>query len=619
MEYSKDFIISGIHVGEHSFEPEAVIREIKERCIDRGMNFVTIRTNRETVPAEYFYKWAEFLRDNKIYFIFLYTIQHAPAGRVSQLTKEIVSGIKEIAGEYFLGDMIGEVGSSYACKLPGYYIPGREEMPKQNARDMQEAKDNYIKKVSTLIEIDKGLGIEKISSVEATVLNSYNLEAGVTIPMCELMCGNPEIVVSALRGSAKAYSCPIWGTYIAHEWYGGLRHEDILKRKRLNLAYRYAYMAGSNVFCLESGDEEILSYNYQFTSDHELCKEYASELRSCAELIRSDARPAGGPIVKVAFAQGNLDSYGVWGASSVWSQFDRPEWSYGAPEQSWRIFDEIGTRRAWSDVANYGEQDLSALPAYGIYDIIPATAGAEAMKRYEYLIFTGWNTMTEEIYSNLEAYVENGGNLVISAAHLNTDSSRIPAFSPVRGGKLSRLLGCELTGDIIENNYGVKFVKESLNPYLLYPYTENKIVDPIYSAGNVRYASVKLTDGRQAAYLSDTFFEDSPGVAPAIVENRFGKGRTIFLTSLDYPGSYGAYPLYRAVVREIISSSARECNIKVICTDRVRYSVYILGDEKKRAYLLNTDYDLSALAVITKEGEKREICLEPLELRAIDI
>ena len=53
--------------------------------------------------------------------MFLYTIQHAPEGRASQFDKETVDKIKKIAGKYFVGDMIGETGSSFACKFKGYY------------------------------------------------------------------------------------------------------------------------------------------------------------------------------------------------------------------------------------------------------------------------------------------------------------------------------------------------------------------------------------------------------------------------------------------------------------------------------------------------------------------
>ena len=52
-----------------------------------------------------------------------------------------VAQIKEIAGDYFLGETIGEPGSAYAGKLPGYYINGHPPMLPQNAPDMEEAQD----------------------------------------------------------------------------------------------------------------------------------------------------------------------------------------------------------------------------------------------------------------------------------------------------------------------------------------------------------------------------------------------------------------------------------------------------------------------------------------------
>ena len=156
----RDQILNGIHIGEHSFDPENVINEIYERCVVPGLNFVTIRTRREQVPQNYFIRWAKYLAEHKIYFIFLYTIQHAPKGRESQFDPETVAMMKEIAGEYFLGDMIGETGSSFACKFAGYYKlggqPGKSSEPKLTLDypDMEAAHRGYVESVSKYIEID---------------------------------------------------------------------------------------------------------------------------------------------------------------------------------------------------------------------------------------------------------------------------------------------------------------------------------------------------------------------------------------------------------------------------------------------------------------------------------
>ncbi|MBR7116861.1 MAG: hypothetical protein IKC87_04040 [Clostridia bacterium] len=40
----KENMLYGVHIGEHSFEPDKIIEEINERVIKPGYNFVTIRT-----------------------------------------------------------------------------------------------------------------------------------------------------------------------------------------------------------------------------------------------------------------------------------------------------------------------------------------------------------------------------------------------------------------------------------------------------------------------------------------------------------------------------------------------------------------------------------------------
>lgn len=615
-----DVILSGIHIGEHSFNYKNLIPEIFERCIKPGYNFVTIRTRRDFVDPKYFIKWAEYLTEHKIYFVFLYTIQHAPQGRESQFDKETIDKIKKIAGKYFIGDMIGETGSSYACKFRGYY----ESEPGTTKEDATELKtdfdnvkiavDNYIDDVSKYIRIDRALGMPNIVSVEATGLNKYNAMAGVDLPMLELMCGNPEILISSLRGVARAYNSKLWGTYVAHEWYGGMRHDDILKRKRLELAYKYAYLAGSQAFCLESGDELVTAYGYRFEPGSGVCDDYRNILDYMANLIKEDSRPKGGPKVKLAFVSGQYDAWGGWGGSSVWNQFDGEEWGYGDAEHSWKILEEIGQKRPWNDIANYGENDLSSSPAYGMYDIIPIEADVDSLVRYDYLIFAGWHTMTDEIMDKLISYTEKGGNLLMCATHLSYQTKRGGDMIMPPSDKLKKLFGVEFTNETIYTNDGIKFVYESENNKLMYPGSKSENCDPIYSNGYVNYGKFIPCSSKVTGYIANSFTKKESRT-PAVIENRLGKGIATLITSMDYPGNQRIYPLYRTVVREMLTSSARECDIKVIGSDRVKYAVY----EGNKIYLLNTDYDLPQTIEIMYQGTKNTVTLESLELKAVEL
>ena len=75
------------------------------------------------------------------------------------------------------------------------------------------------------------------------------------------------------------------------------------------------------------------------------------------------------------------------------------------------------------------------------------------------------------------------------------------------------------------------------------------------------------------------------------------------------------YYTYRAIVREIISASARECEIKVLGSDRVRYSVY----EGNKMYLLNTDYDMPITVKLIKDKKEVTVTLDSLELKSVTL
>jgi len=607
----RDIILNGIHIGEHSFEPDAIIQEIYERCVKPGHNFVTIRTSRctEAIPQKVILKWAQYLTDNKIYFVFLYTLQHAPAGRESMFDADTVAKMKQIAGEYFLGDMIGETGGSSASWFAEYPVAQSPSFS-----DLKQAHDAYLERVRGYADTDRKLGMPEFVSVEATILNKYNVTAGVTIPMLECMCGNPDILVSALRGTARATDAKLWGTYIAHEWYGGMRHDDPLKRKRLELGYKYCYMAGTNALCLESGDELVSSYGYRFEPGTDVCNDYSNILTYMTDLIQKDSRPKGGPKVKVGFISGRYDAWCGWGGSSLWNQFHREEWGHSDAEHSWRLLYEIGAKRSWDDVMNYGDHDLSASPAYGMYDIVPIEADADKLSRYDYLIFVGWNSMTEADMDKLTEYVRRGGHLLMSAAHLNTAVARDGSTDLVSNEKIKNLFGCCFTGESVSTNGGVKFKHIGIDDKILYPGTKSLSCDPIYSAGYAKYGKFTLCGGEETAFVSHSFTRTESDL-PAVIENRIGSGVATLVTSLYYPGNNTVYPLYRGIAREFVTASARNCEIQVLGSDRLRWSVY----EGNKVYLLNTDYDMPIIVKILHSEKEHLITLEPLELRSVEL
>lgn len=619
----KENMLCGVHIGEHSFDPEKVIDEINERVIKPGYNFVTIRTRArlgEPVSHETYLKWAKHLAENKIYFLFLYSIVANEKALRTTFEERTVRAMKEIAGEYFLGDMLGELGSCFGAKHKGYgyskdYDPSAKTpylYPEQNLGDMEAAANNFVRIANDYVQIDQKIGMPHVSLVEPTALSKYVMMGGVDLPMVELMCAPPDIMVSYMRGVAGAFGLT-WGSYMAHEWYGGVRHTDTLKRKRLSLGMKYAYLAGSSVMCIESGDEVITSYGERHEADSEICADYRESLDRLNDLAKSDKRDKSGPRVSFAFVSGRYDPYASWGGSSAWGQYDREEWGHGEAEHSWRLLHEIGTKRQWWDIENYGEEDLSALPAYGLYDIVPIEASVEALSRYDYLVFLGWNTMTDEDMDKLTEYVRRGGKLLMSAAHLNYSKERSGEYIAPPADKLRALFGIEFTGEVVRTNAGVKFT-ESISPEIKYPRVPLIYSDPILTAGYVSYRNVKLDGASPLAVLADSFGRHDGTLPPAVIENKLGEGVATLVTAESYPGNPALYPLYRVMAREMVTASARVADVMVVSSDKLRFSVY--GDGK--IYLLNTDYDLPITVVIKRGGETVELTVAPLELKIIE-
>lgn len=621
----RDIVYCGALVGEHSFDRDNFIREIEERIISRGLDFVIINTSHvrdEDMPThEHWVEYAKYLKDNKIHFVLVRTAQNAPVDRISRLERETVLAIREAAGEYFLGDCIAEPGHAYAAKEAGYFVPknGRistpKYKPKTDARDMREARDYYVDTVRKFIDNNAAVGMPASVSIEATALTKYNIEAGISLHILETPNGDPDIMMPSVRGAARNLgNDDFWGTLIAHEWYGGMRHGDMQKRKRLDLVAKFAYISGAGLISLESGDNCIASYDQSYEYDSGVCRDYRDMLSNIRDYIKNDTRPKGGPKATFGIISGQNDGWCGFCQTSLWNQFGREEFGHSDIEASWRLLGDIGKKRKWSDITNYGDNDTSAYPAYGTFDIVPVEADVEKISKYDYLVFLGYNTMTDDIMDKLVEYVRRGGRLLIGGAHLNYSTKHGGEFIPPPEDKLEALCGCRYTGNLVRSNLGSKLYSTSLMEEHLYPGTECFICDPILSGGYVTYMETEPSSGRALGFTSNAFLSMHTNIA-SVIENRIGEGVVTLVTAIDYPGCAALYPLYNTIFREFVSSSARNCEIKVIASDRLRYTVY----EGNKVYLLNTDYDLPICVKIIYKGREQLLTLAPLELKSVQL
>lgn len=201
----------------------------------------------------------------------------------------------------------------------------------------------------------------------------------------------------------------------------------------------------------------------------------------------------------------------------------------------------------------------------------------------------------------------------MTAAHLNTTTKRNGEMRLFRDGDVSELFGCTLSAEeAFCVNHGYKFLN-SIVPEFMYP--SDMSFDPLFSEGYVNYAKATLASAVGTGRLSQNFIDRTPDEMPIwLTENKYGDGYALLMTNLDYPGGCG-YTVYRHVVREILTASHRQADVKVYGGDKLRFTVY----DNHKIYLLNTDFDSCIFATIEySDSMKKTFTLQPCELLVVE-
>ncbi len=625
-------MLTGVNIGDYEFIPETildVLKKYKFGKVEDGnlFRFLSIRVDWERPTSEQLYSWAKFFKENEVYFCITNNYNRYKDIPLV-LTKEETEKIGEIAGEYFLGDEIGEFGGFYATRAKGYLRREPCINPVQGIKTCEEAVENYKLQIGKLIKKMRDNGAKNVSAVQAVTLTPYDYEAGIDDIIVEVAPRNMEQIMNFARGAKRAYKRETLGAWLAHEWYGGFHQFDNLKAKRFTAEYYSLYLAGFDTVCLESGFRKITSHVDAVIPEGEpLPNSYLKETEDFAKFCNADIRPGeNGPITKIAFVQGNLDGFGWGNSSSLWGQYFDEKWGFSAPEYSYKVLDEVYRSCEWHEERNFGDYEYSASPAYGQYDVIPATAPLDVLRQYEWVIFCGWNTMTPEIADTFKKYVEGGGNLFITAAHMRESVDRAEKGN-FADFDWESFLGVKLSDEIVRTNDGFKFIKYSTVDGLMYPGTKSLMCDPTWSAGYTDYVRFEPTDATVVCYISDSFGRkhtstgdptgDNCNLIPLITEKKVGKGNVIFMASSEYPGAPAIFPLYKIMTKAILAASHRTADLKVIGSDKLRFAMFE-DEEKAKLYILNSDFNQKNFATVIYKGETVERVIDSVGLEIIE-
>ena len=637
-------MLTGVSVGDfYTFTPETFIDEIKKYGDGKIFNYLSMKTlvpprNNEPITKEFLFEAAEYMRDHGIHFTLRSDFRKKMSAMDPLYDKDVVKKLEEIAGDYYLGNELLEFGGFYSSKAKKYKtrialdseyteedkIPSMTTYhtmtnPVQGLKTVKEAAETYSRKLAEAVNPHREAGTSLVSALEAVTMFPYSYDAGVDFCSVEVAPRNMEQIMNFARGSQRAYKKPILGAWLAHEWYGGNINLDELKAKRMWVEYMTSYLAGIDFICLEGGYSDIHTFGDNFPEEHPVVQRNLKTAIDFAKFANEDVRPGeNGPITKVAFVQGNYDGFGWGNSSSLWGQYFDESFGYGNPEFSYRVLDDVYRKSEWHNTKNYGDVDLSQAPAYGMYDVVPATAPLEVLKQYELIIFCGWNTMTKEILDTFKSYVKGGGKLLVTAAHLRDSIERDKKGEFVDKEGLEEFLGVKIKDEIMHTNDGYKFSRKSDIPCFMYPTgTLNYHCDPCWSAGYTDYVMVEPTTAQVGAYITDTFNPDFDRMWPCVTENKYGDGFVIFMTNSEYPGAPQIFPLYQMLVKGLITAGHRASDLKVVSSDKIRFAVYE-DEENYKMYILNTDFDLPESCIVDYKGNKTSMTINPCDLKILE-
>ncbi len=477
-----------------------------------------------------------------------------------------------------------------------------------------EAEGYFISKLrDSIARAEQTIVRHPLICIEASAVARYLYRAGIDRVDLEVTYDRfNELYHSAVKGATLAYGKGHFGADMAMVWYGGNEHDD-LWRHRWRVSLYHTFMRGADPIYAEHGLMDYKALGKDLSTDAPEVKAFRRELAGLAGFAKSNPRPSGFPEARIAFVQGNLDSF-AQGQSCVWGQRGENGVPSGTAEESWELFNVLYKKRPWEFRYRYGDQDLSGNPPLGQADIIPSESPLSLMQEYDCLIFLGWNTMTPELYEKMLAYVRQGGHLLATLAHLDTRTRRDTPISLINGGDLRELFGVRaVPKDGLRNNWGIKFLRQpSVGNYHFPLWTVKS--DPKYDDGGFPMAALALDGAEIIAAASDSFSDNLESLdgSPILTVKQCDKGASFLVNSTEFPGCRGLRRFYADLLD--FFSAAWQGDVMIETSDLVRFAVYRENDLRV-IYILNTDPGCLHQANITVGvNEKIPLFIHPGEL-----
>jgi hypothetical protein len=393
-----------------------------------------------------------------------------------------------------------------------------------------------------------------------SVLFKYFMQAGWKRVGAETMYNSMELIQSFLRGVADSYGFTPHGVHHALQWCSA-PHDAPEHSRRYRLALYISYMQGATDINTEEGLWHMEENYARFNRFSDACREHLKQQQDFHKYLATHTRH-GKFYTPMALVHGRYDGFVGFRRDFTWGWFPIDDYEKGNntdAENSWDLMKVFYPQsRPGESIYRHPcptdkPQGYYTSTPLGCVDTLPIEQAPFGEISYGALAFMGYNCYEKEDFDRLEAYVKNGGRLMLTMAHM-TDTTLL---SDIRAGRLNY---CETAFSFTEGA----------------PKMQNACVNGVEIP-----LCVNAKAGEVLARTDD---------GKALVSRyAYGKGEVILFHAGVYPSHAAICELYGKMLKDTMVELTSKEPSWVSCGEDMQFTVYDDGDTRE-IYLIAPDW-----------------------------
>lgn len=384
----------------------------------------------------------------------------------------------------------------------------------------------------------------------------YMADAGFTQLGAETMYNTMEPLMGFLRGVAKDRGMPTYGVHHAVQW-STTPHNTPARYRRYRLALYASYLLGATDINTEEGlwhMEEYFEHHHRFG---EACSAHLEQQRDFYRYVSSHTR-SGRLYSPLALIHGRDDGVTFFGKDRTWGRRNLPQ---SPADDSWDLLKVIYPmsrpvdRMYIHNCPDDEPQGYHSGTPYGNIDAVPMEGKYSTLKDHRTLVFLGYNRYEADDAEKLMRYVNEGGRILLTRAHLTTSDEVEAIFSGDLAFSEGPASFCQGVPSFVKTTYRGEELSVCVN-----------------------------------ADAPDEILEYTDRGEPLVCVYRRQNGTVILFNTKEYPSHKAINELYASMMKALLIDEAARESVWAEGADNVEFAVYEQADGTRHIYFLATDW-----------------------------